>query len=540
MKKLLKTGLLCASAMLMISGCTQNNAIEGTISPELKQEILSEENTGETIEEKDEIEEAVVGKETEGAIKILLSDNEITVDGAKISENESDAVYVKNDIVYYEEGKDFTYGEGEEKDSHSSEEAAEHKVIHIAKAGTYSVSGKLSKGQIAIDLGEEAKDDPEAIVNLILNGVDINCDVAPGIIFYNVYECSKSDVETATAVVDTMNAGANLILADESKNYVSGSYVAKIYKSVELNKEETEIIDSKKLHKYDGAVYSKMSMNVDGQIEKDGKLIITAENEGLDSELHLTINGGTIKIVSGNDGINTNEDGVSVTTINDGNIRIFVNGKTGEGDGIDSNGWLVINGGKLIAEACSESGDAGIDSDMGIHINGGRVYASGNMLDKISESKQNYVVINFEEKQSGKEKYYLKNADDIQIASYSPKNQFSYMIISKNDLEEGSYTLWKEDIQMEGILSDNEMFVREMGPKPNNISSEKMHEKPNSHMEKENIPEKPIDFEKIDENKKINIEKHADMKDKMDIEKTTNFNLKANGNYVYGVSEVLN
>src|SRR5699024_5750519 len=126
-------------------------------------------------------------------------------------------------------------------------------------------------------------------------------------------------------------------------------------------------------HKYDGAFYSKMSMNVDGGEDGTGVLNITADNDGLDTELHLTINGGTINITSGNDGINTNEDNVSVTTINGGSLNIQVTGETGEGDGIDSNGYLVINGGDVTAAACADSGDAGIDASAGITINGGMV-----------------------------------------------------------------------------------------------------------------------------------------------------------------------
>ena len=75
---------------------------------------------------------------------------------------------------------------------------------------------------------------------------------------------------------------------------------------------------------------------VDGELigyfeDGSGVLNITADNEGLDTELHLTINGGNINITSGNDGINTNEDNVSVTTINDGVLNIQVTGETGEG-----------------------------------------------------------------------------------------------------------------------------------------------------------------------------------------------------------------
>ena len=93
----------------------------------------------------------------------------ITVNGKAVATDSSEAVYVGADIVYYEEGKDETYGEGSEEDSHSIEEAAGHTVITITQPGTYEVSGKISSGQIAVDLGEDSKEDSEAVVNLILN-----------------------------------------------------------------------------------------------------------------------------------------------------------------------------------------------------------------------------------------------------------------------------------------------------------------------------------------------------------------------------------
>ena len=79
-----------------------------------------------------------------------------------------------------------------------------------------------------MDLGEGAEDDPEAVVTLILNWVDITCTVAPAVIFYNVYECGDKDNPTAT--VDTSAADANVILAEGSVNNVTGSHVARIYK----------------------------------------------------------------------------------------------------------------------------------------------------------------------------------------------------------------------------------------------------------------------------------------------------------------------
>ena len=383
---------------------------------------------------------------------IVLSDEGITLNGAPVSTNPADAVYTAHDIVYYESGKDFTYGEGSESDAHSPEEAVVHTVVHITQPGTYALSGKLSRGQIAVDLGGDAKDDPNAVVNLILNGVDITCSVAPAVIFYNVYECGSTGTETATKDVDTSAAGANVVIADGTVNNITGSYVARIYKpgSVVLNEAGTAVEEAKKLHKYDAAFYSKCSMNLYGGAENTGVLNISAANEGLDSELHLTINGGNTYITSGNDGINTNEDGVSVTTINGGTVAIQVTGQTGEGDGIDSNGWLVINGGTVLAMACSNSADSGIDSDMGIHINGGIVAATGNMLDRIEEGGQNYAVFSFAQRQSGGEIIRLADQDNKAVLEFAFSNAYSTLIFSSPDLKAGTYTLWSNGNQLAG------------------------------------------------------------------------------------------
>lgn len=376
----------------------------------------------------------------DSATEISLSDELITVDGAEISENKNGAVYLSNDIVYYKDGTDFTYGEGMPADMHTESEAMSHSVINITHAGEYTISGKLSHGQIAVDLGEDAEDDPSAVVTLYLNGTDIFCSVAPAIIFYNVYECGDSDEDTARADVDTSDAGANIVIADNSENIVNGAYVAKIYKSVELDDTKTEVIDSKKLHKYDAAINSKMSMNIFGEELGNGILTVNAENEGISTDLHLTVCGGNININSGNDGINTNEDYVSVMKVKSGNINIAVNGKTGEGDGIDSNGWIIIEDGIINAYACSNSMDSGLDADKGVYIRGGQVNFTGNMLDRF-ESDMNSVTLMFSEKQPGKKTYTLKNVKTNNEIAITPDNSFTQLVLTNNGLTEGEYTL---------------------------------------------------------------------------------------------------
>jgi len=380
------------------------------------------------------------------ATKIELSDDEILVDGEAVSQKEGDAVYVAKNIIFYLEGQDITYGEGEEWEAHSQAEADAHTVVHITKPGTYEISGNLSKGQIFVDLGEDAKDDPEAVATLVLNDVDVSCTVAPAVLFYRVYECGNDDPEEATKDVDITGAGANVIIADGTENTFIGSHIAKIYESCELSEDGTEVIDSKKLHKYDAAFHSRRSMNVYGGT---GILNIFADNEGLDAEMHMTIHGGNINIYSGNDGINTNEDEVSVFTMNGGNLNIAVTGTTGEGDGIDSNGWLVVNGGMITASACGTSQDSGIDADMGIHLNGGTVVATGNMMDRIEAEGQPYISFMGKEKLSGGTLYTIKDTDRNDFMEVTPANDFQMIVFSSEDMQaDAAYSLWKGEEQV--------------------------------------------------------------------------------------------
>lgn len=424
-------------------------------SSDTKQEIKQEAS----VEAETTTEEAI----DENVVKIELSNSDILVNGEEISENTEDAVYKANDIIFYLEDQGIEYGKGTEKDEHSQIEADAHTVVHITEPGTYEISGTMEAGQIFVDLGDGTKDDEEAKVTLVLNNADITCTVAPAILFYRTYECA-GDVteEDATMDVDTSTAGANLVLADGSVNKVYGSYVAEIFESCELSEDGTEVVDSERLYKFDGAVYSRRTMNVYGDT---GKLEITAENEGLGTEMHLTIHGGFIDIKSGNDAINVNEDNISVFTMNGGTIEIVITGATGEGDGIDSNGWLVINGGNLNASSCATSGDAGIDADKGIYINGGTVVASGNMNAEIAGGEQTSISFTSRDKLEGGKNYKVKDADGNVIMNVTPANTFSMLAVSSEELTtEGTYTLWLDDTQIaEGMKADMGMGGPGMG-----------------------------------------------------------------------------
>lgn len=424
MKKLFALLLVCC----MLSGCAAA-PVETTVPAVMESQPLGTEDAPVQL--------------TGDVVEIDLRDQDITVSG------DGSGVYTSRDIIYYQNKTEYDsgnpYGEGETWQMHTAQEAAEHLVVNITAPGNYRLSGRMNKGQIRIDLGEDADEDPNAVVNLILDGVDITCEVAPAIVFQNVYECDGEwSEDTAKPDVDTTAAGANLILAEGSKNTVTGSHVAKIYKDKD---------GEKKLWKQDGAIYSYMSMNVYGP----GTLDLNADNEGMDTELHLTIWGGDINIRSGNDGINTNEDGVSVTAIRGGNLRIIA-GLGAEGDGIDSNGYLVIYGGTVVSSAHPAS-DAGLDSDLGSFIHGGTVIALGSAMDWAeSDSGQVTMNLQFARQQSAGSKILIVREDGSVVFEYDPSQDevlkenlrtAQGMIISCSDFRVGdAYEVFLDGVKM--------------------------------------------------------------------------------------------
>lgn len=259
---------------------------------------------------------------------------------------------------------------------HSVSEAYDNPVLHICEPGTYVLSGTWH-GQIFVDLGDKDETfiDEKAKVTIVLNGVDVTCDVAPAFIVNSAYECDNKweERENYSGNVNTADAGANVIIADGTKNNFTGANIYRLLKA-KYKKEGSTV--QKKAHKIDGAFYSFVSMNINGEKNDTGILNIRSTTfEGMGSELHLTINGGNITVYSQDDGINVNEDNVSVFTMNEGTLHIFA-GLGAEGDCVDSNGFITINGG-LIAAGTPSAADTVLDSDKGNTVNGGEVLEIG-------------------------------------------------------------------------------------------------------------------------------------------------------------------
>ena len=286
---------------------------------------------------------------------------------------------------------------------HSVSEAAENPVLHINAEGTYKLSGTWN-GQIWIDPGKKKK------VTLILDGVTVKCTVAPALVFYKVYECDDAyddDDETELAEhkawikahsmdIDAMlmgedegdeveiPAGAVVCINNGTTNTFTGTNVARLNK-VNVNTDDeyttTEVgryvKAQKKMYKLDGAFHSRRSMII-GLVNEGttGTLTINSDYEGLDSEMHMLIDSGTIVVNADDDGINVNNDDLSVFHMNGGSLTVNAT----NGDGIDSNGYIVITSAdklSITAKGATKpssisnlnaSAEGALDADCGVYM----------------------------------------------------------------------------------------------------------------------------------------------------------------------------
>ena len=122
----------------------------------------------------------------------------------------------------------------------------------------------------------------------------------------------------------------------------------------------------------DDAIHAESILQID-----KGDFQISA-SEGLEGT-YIQINGGTIHIQSSDDGINAGQKSSAYRTtfeINDGEITIVMG--TGDTDGVDSNGDLIINGGTI-----NVTGNSGFDYDGSASFNGGTIIVNGQQLDSI-------------------------------------------------------------------------------------------------------------------------------------------------------------
>lgn len=187
----------------------------------------------------------------------------------------------------------------------------------------------------------------------------------------------------------------------------------------------------------------------------DGTVTIDKCYEGIESA-KVEISGGTIEIQSYEDGINAADGTQNMFNGSNGNCHIIISGGYisvncigREGDGIDSNGTILISGGELYIAGSSGSADAALDADGGILIDGGYVFATGSLgMVETPASNSSQYCVSFAASQSlssGTTLYLCDGNGDVIMYFMVPRDCQS-VIISCPEFENGStYSIYGGD-----------------------------------------------------------------------------------------------
>lgn len=195
---------------------------------------------------------------------------------------------------------------------------------------------------------------------------------------------------------------------------------------------------------WDDAVSATMEI-----IINDGSLNVTRSYEGLEAE-SITINGWDTYLTSSDDGINVvssvdtgawSEEADDIfLTINGGNLTLDSNG-----DGLDSNGNIIMTGWKVIVHWPIENNNGALDFNGNFDISGWTLIAIGSagMAAAPSESSsQNAVLLWLDSAYSSWDTIVIKNNSQEEIFNITSLKTFQAIVISSVELVSGeSYTL---------------------------------------------------------------------------------------------------
>ena len=205
----------------------------------------------------------------------------------------------------------------------------------------------------------------------------------------------------------------------------------------------------------DDGIHADTSIEING-----GEFKISKSYEGMESA-EITINDGNIVLVASDDGINVaggndsssfngqfgggdnfnTSSGEAGLTINGGYIAIDASG-----DGIDVNSSVVMTDGTVIVSGPQSDGNGALDYNSTFNISGGLLVAvgsSGMAQAPSSDSTQYSMMINFSSTLEAGTMVHIQSSDGEDILTFVPERQYSSVVISSPELEEGeTYTVY--------------------------------------------------------------------------------------------------
>jgi hypothetical protein len=127
------------------------------------------------------------------------------------------------------------------------------------------------------------------------------------------------------------------------------------------------------------------------------------------------------------------------------------------GDGLDSNGYLYVEGGEICVSGPTNSGNGALDYDGRGVISGGTVVATGasGMAQNFSDtSTQCVFLVNFDQSVAGGEKLTVTDSSGNVILTYTPTKDYQCAVVSSPALVQGeTYTVTAGTASVEVTLT---------------------------------------------------------------------------------------
>lgn len=191
----------------------------------------------------------------------------------------------------------------------------------------------------------------------------------------------------------------------------------------------------------DDGIKSEKSVTFNG-----GDISITKSYEGVEAPV-ITVNDGSVSVVSSDDAFNATKGTVSGgTESNDGSYIYLYGGyvvlNASGGDGLDSNGNILMTGGTVIVHGPQSSPEVGIDVNGTFNENGGLLVVSSpnsNMLEGPATSSSQYsVILKTNSTLSSSTLFHIQDASGNEVLTFKPVRSYSAIVFSSSDLKSGS------------------------------------------------------------------------------------------------------